>query len=285
MLVGIQGQRGSYSEIAAHKIFGKFGKEVDLRYFSTARACLESLDMKDLSSAVLPVENSIVGNLALHTDLLTRYQVNATQEFYLEVSHSLMVLPSTEISEIFEVRSHPVALDQCRSFIEKYSLRPIPVEDTAGAAKALCEKGEGQAVIASCESAKLYNLKILHSNIQDEQNNYTRFLVFSQGTADIESLTRMGQFNRKVSLAFQLLSHPGALMEVLEIFKKFELDLTKIESRPIPHKPFQYIFFSDFLLGKGNPKTAQKALNDLQKKCLSVHLIGVYPQAKFPPEK
>lgn len=273
MKVGYQGSPGSYSHEALCQYFGA---DHESHGYETSEQVLKALEKNQIHYAILPVENSIVGNVTLNQDLL--YQSNAAviAEHILRIEHCLLVNPGTELKDLSKIASHPIALAQCRDFLDRHKLRAAPDFDTAGAAARIAqEKNSGEGAIASKICAELYGLTILSQEIQKVQNNFTRFWIFTK-----EAPQQAIEGADKISVALTLKHHPGALLEVLKIFGESEVNLTRLESRPDPHNPFRYIFYVDFEGDESSTKIL-KLLEVLQERTLVFKKLGSYKQA-FP---
>ena len=274
MKVAFQGEKGAYSEEAT---LSYFNEEVETIGLPTSEQVFESLLNKDVALAVLPMENSIVGNVSVNLDLLFSEKVFAVGEYYLPIHHHLLALPEAKIEDIKVATSHPIALAQCRDFLLNNNIQALAEYDTAGSAKLLAEKKEKHvAAIGSKLCAEAYGLKVLNDNIQKATTNITRFLVLTR-----EDEIPEGMIQTKTSIAFSAHHHPGALLDCLEIFKKFEINLTKLESRPIITNPFEYIFFVDFQNGIREGKTID-CLSELNKGAHHVKVLGSYKEGLKP---
>ncbi len=274
--VGFQGERGAYSELALQGFFGQQAKPFG---FALSEQVVEALLAKEVDFAILPVENSIVGNVTVNLDLLYSENVEVWGEHFQPIKHCLMALPGTALEEITEAASHPIALSQCRDFLSRHNIRAHAEYDTAGAAKLLRENAKhskGKAIVASELCAKYYDLEILSDQIQNNDTNLTRFLVLSRLGENPNTLTK-----NKTSLAFVTDHKPGALLECLQCFSSHKLNMTKIESRPDPLNPFQYVFFIDFLGDQKNPEVAA-CLLELKKITKTFKILGSYNSAPIP---
>ncbi|MDP8023710.1 MAG: prephenate dehydratase [Nitrososphaeria archaeon] len=265
--VSFQGERGAYSEEA---VINFFGNEVDFLPLPYLSDVFRSVESSSSDYAVVPIENSLEGSVSETYDLLLNSSVKIVGESILRVRHCFMIHPEAELSGIKEVWSHPQALSQCRKFIEKMKLKPVPFYDTAGSAKAISEKGILTAgAIASCRAASFYNLKVVEKGIEDSENNFTRFIVI--GTKEVKK----GQ-NNKTSLIFGTPHSPGSLYRALKVFADSGINLTKIESRPTKAKPWEYYFFVDFV-GNVDDQKVKDALEELKKVTTFIKLLGSYP--------
>jgi prephenate dehydratase len=270
--VAFQGARGAYSEMALLKFFNK---EVEPVGFDLSEQVCEALEESEVNFAILPVENSIVGNVSINIDLLYKHNFFAIGEVYLPIQHCLLVNPGTKLENIKSAYSHPIALSQCRDFLNRHSIKTCPDFDTAGACKLLKERGhENEATIASRLCADVYNLEVLEDHIQKVQNNVTRFLIFIR-ESDVSSEYKQ----EKTSLAFTTKHKPGALLNCLQEFKRFDLNLTKLESRPVPENPFAYIFYVDFI-GALADENVHACLETLKYDTETIKILGSYPQGK-----
>ncbi len=270
--VAFQGERGAFSEIAAKKMFGD---NITISPSFSFEEVFIKVKERKVDFGVLPIENSLYGSIYETYDLLLKYSLTITGELNLQINHHLLASKNLKLSGIKKVFSHPQALGQCSIFLKKLkNAQIIPAYDTAGSALlALKENGVPAAVIASREASEIYNFKVLKSNIQNNKENFTRFLVISKNKISNE-------FNNpKTSICFELKSMPGALFKALSVFALRDVDLLKIESRPIPHKPFQYMFYTDLLGGLEDTKI-KKAMNHLAEISISIKKFGTYEAGK-----
>ncbi|CAM9909327.1 unnamed protein product [Chrysoparadoxa australica] len=274
MKVAFQGEKGAYSEEAT---INYFNEDIETIGLPTSEQVFEALINKDVALAVLPMENSIVGNVSVNLDLLFSEKVFAVGEYYLPIHHHLLAIPGTKVENIKKALSHPIALAQCRDFLLKNEIQAVSEYDTAGSAKLVSEKKDNSlAAIGSKLCAEAYGLEVLNDNIQKATTNITRFLVLTR-----ENEIPEGMIQTKTSIAFSAHHHPGALLDCLEIFKKYEINLTKLESRPIITNPFEYIFFVDFQNGLREKKTIE-CLSELNKGAHHVKVLGSYKEGRKP---
>jgi prephenate dehydratase len=226
-----------------------------------------------VGAAVIPIENSLAGSVAEHFDLLLARAVFIHGEFHLRIVHNLIAAPGVRLTDVRNVYSHPVALDQCRNFFRAHpQVKAIPFYDTAGSVRHIIEAGlKDAAAIAPRKAAKQYGGRVLLAGIEDDRQNYTRFLR-------IDKSKKVGQGANKTSIAFALKNVPGALFKALSVFALRDISLSKIESRPIRGHPWEYVFFVDLL--RGNDEAAQNALRHLGEIAEVVKLLGVYRAAK-----
>lgn len=265
MKVAIQGEAGSFSHEAAKRMLPGCAAVPCAR----SRDVFDLLDRGSVQAAVIPIENSLVGSVTEHFDLLLAHRTFIQREFRLRIVHNLIAAQGTARSDIRQVYSHPVALDQCRDFFRRNpSMEPVPFYDTAGSVKHVIDTGKTEAAaIAGRQAAAVYKGKLLAGDKQ----NFTRFFL-------IQKSRRVLPRANKTSIAFVVKNVPGALCRALGAFAANGIDLVKIESRPIRGKRWQYSFFADLKCGKTS--AAQKALRDLAKVAETVRILGIYPAAR-----
>lgn len=269
MKIAYQGEPGAYSEQALFEYFGK----VDTQPCETFDAVFDAVNSGACASALIPIENSLAGSIHQNYDLLLKNHVQIVGEFLLRVHHCLIALPGVEKSEIRKAISHPQALGQCAEYLRSHGILPQPSYDTAGSVKALKEApSPDTAAIASRQAAELYGMQVLEEGIEDNPENYTRFLVIALEPA------RPGA-EAKTSIVFTLRNEPGALFKALSVFALRDLDLTKIESRPLQGKPWEYLFYIDFI-GAAHEETTRRALDHLAEYALMLRVLGSYPRFK-----
>lgn len=270
--IAFQGERGAFSEIAAKKMFGD---SIIISPSFSFEEVFVKVKNGSVNFGVLPIENSLYGSIFETYDLLLKYSLTIAGELNLQINHHLLAKKNFKLSEIKKVFSHPQALGQCSDFLKKLkNAAAVPAYDTAGSAiLALKENGVPAAVIASREASEIYDFKILKSNIQNNRENYTRFLVISKSRVKKQFAVP------KTSICFELKSIPGALFKALSVFALRDIDLLKIESRPIPHKPFQYMFYTD-LYGSLDDGRIKKALSHLSEISFSIKKFGTYEAGK-----
>ena len=268
--VAFQGERGAYSEAAA---IAHFGPAI------TPYPCAE---FDDLFRAVIdgvcdygmaPIENSLGGSIHRNYDLLLRHDLTIVGEEYFRVVHCLIAQPGVALGEVKRAYSHPQALAQCEGTIERLGLERVVTYDTAGSVKLLQERGimDG-AAIASRRAAEVYGMNVLMEGVEDDTENYTRFLVLSREAAPPPT-TVPG----KTSIVFATINTPGSLFKALSVFALRDIDLTKIESRPLKGKPFDYYFYLDFA-GSLAETRCQKALDHLAEYATLLRVLGSYPR-------
>lgn len=274
MRVAFQGERGAYSEEAIIQHFGRSVEPVPRPYL---RDVFDSIEEGEADLGLVPVENSIEGSIVRTYDLLNDRRLKAQGETVLRVVHCLIVNPGVAKEDVLRVHSHPQALGQCRDYLERHGYEPVSSYDTAGSVKMLKEQDlRDSAAIASRRAAEVYGMEVLDSGIETHQENYTRFLVI--GHEDIQPTSR-----DKTSIAFIVDHRPGTLYTALKAFAENGIDLTKIESRPMLGKPWEYIFFID-VIGHREDSDLSRALRLLKESSRSVKILGSYPQAPKLPE-
>ncbi len=267
--VAFQGERGAYSEAAAMAFFRD---SIDTMPYPTFHQVLESTETDKTDYAVLPVENSLEGSVGESCDLLLNTKLYATGEIYHRIRHCLIGFDGLE--KIDTVYSHPQALGQCRKFIEDHHFKAIPTYDTAGSVKILLElKKDNISCIASRRAAEIYNVPIIKEGIEDNFNNYTRFLVLS-------NQKQVGTPKDKTSIIFSIKHTPGALYNVIEKFHANKINLTKIESRPTKTTPWEYNFYVD-LEGNQNDVVIRDALEKIKQNTIFLKILGSYPRAEI----
>lgn len=272
--IAIQGLEGAYGHEAALNNFVK----PQIIFCPSSEEVFEKIENQSVDLALVPIENSIVGNVSVNTDLFIKYKIKIAAEFFHPVSHCLLGLPNSEIADIKKVYSHPVALGQCRDFLLKNAMEIIDSFDTAGSAKLINEWQDiSKASIASSLASEYYKLRILARDIQSFSKNYTRFCVILPQRHHYYP-SEKGPY--KTSLAFAAAHSPGALLDTLNIFAKYKINLTKIESRPVPQNLFQYVFYIDFLGSSKDPEISE-ALGELKEKVQNLFFFGSYPIGKI----
>jgi chorismate mutase/prephenate dehydratase len=267
--VSFQGERGAYSESAVHAFFDD---NMEVKPCRDLTEVFESVDKKEAQFGVVPIENSLEGSVNQTYDLFLTHNLKVSGEVIIRISHCLIANPDTSLEKVKTVYSHPQALAQCRSFLERLGSELIPTYDTAGSVKMLKEKGlKDAAAIASERAAEIYGMKILAREIEDTPANYTRFFVISK-----EDAPKTGK--DKTSIIFAATHKPGALYHALEEFEKRKINLTKIESRPTKQKPWEYNFYLDFE-GHRTEENCVEALRALGEKASFLKILGSYPKA------
>lgn len=275
MKIAIQGIKGSFHHIVANKYFGQDIELVECMSFTEIPVLLNE---GKVDSAVMAIENSIAGAILPNYALIDEFNLSIEGEVYINIHHHLMALKGQTIEDIKEVWSHPMALLQCRKFFRnKPEFKLIEEKDTAEVAKRIQqEKIKGVAAIASKMAADMYDLQVLKDDIQTIKNNSTRFFILKNSNDSPYHPSKLGNVKDKASVKFVTKHDAGSLAEILDIFGKHELNLTKIQSLPIIEKPWNYAFFidlviEDFVLYKN-------ALHLISKKVKDLKILGEYHQ-------
>ncbi|MBC7254507.1 MAG: prephenate dehydratase [Chloroflexi bacterium] len=268
--VAFQGEPGAYSEQAAMALFSG-AETVPCATFDEV---FEAVAQGTCDHGVVPVENSLAGSIHRNYDLLLQHDLYIVGEHNLRVSHCLIAHPGVRLEEIKRIYSHPQALAQCEHSLRALGrhIETIPAHDTAGSVRLIAERGERDAAaIASARAAAVYGMAILRENLEDEKNNYTRFIALGR-----EPVTPQGE--AKTSLVFAGRNEPGLLFRCLSAFALRNIDLSKIESRPVRGVPWEYFFYLDFI-GSISEERCQRALDQLREMATFVRVFGSYPRA------
>ena len=272
--VAIQGELGAYSHIAVERLY----KDTEIKTCSTFEETFKQAFNDSNYKIVIPIENSLAGRVADIHYLLPKYKLQIHGEYFLPVEHNLLGKLNSKIEDIKYVRSHVQAISQCQNIILKRKFKPIISADTAGSAKDLAEgKDKSIAAIASNLSAKLYNLKILKKNIEDEKGNVTRFLIMGK---NIEQPEYDKSKKYITSCIFRVKSEPSALYKCLGGFATNQVNLTKLESFSVKNTFDQANFYLD-LEGHLEQTGVKKALEELGFHTETLDILGVYESSKF----
>jgi prephenate dehydratase len=276
MRVAFQGEPGAYSEQA---VFNYYGAEVETLPCESFDAVFESIVSGESDSALVPIENSLAGSIHQNYDLLLRHDLHIVGEYLLRVQHCLIALPGVKKEDVKKAISHPQALGQCAGYLRSHGIKAEQVYDTAGSVKMLKESGvRDTAAIASRRAAELYGMQILEEGIEDNAENYTRFLAVGREPiipAALSESKREGE--AKTSIVFTLKNQPGSLFKALSVFALRDIDLTKIESRPLQGKPWEYLFYIDFI-GSTHDEVSKRALDHLGEYAVMLRVLGSYPR-------
>ncbi len=271
--VAIQGEAGSFSHAAALETHGATIRLLPCPSFVELFRAVETAQA---TSGVVPIENTLAGSVHENYDLLSAHALYVVGEAELRIKHCLIAPPRTTLREVRRVASHPVALAQCRRFFGRHpDFVAVPAYDTAGSVRDLMAGAgagavEADAAIASSLAAELYGAAVLEAGIEDHVENYTRFLVVSREPA----ATEQGE-TTKTSLLFALGNGPGTLHRALGVFAVRGLNLTKIESRPIPGHPWEYLFYLD-VTDEGGAHGLAAAIDELRTVASGVRILGTY---------
>ena len=268
--VGFQGERGAYSEAAAVAFFGDSVQPIPHNDFDSV---FEAVTQGENERGVLPIENSLAGSIHRNYDLLLRHNLSIIGEIQLPIAHQLIALPGVTLADVKKVYSHPQALAQCEHSITKLlpQATRISTYDTAGSVKMIKEQNiTDGAGLASAWAANIYEMNIIQPEMQDDPENYTRFVVVSP-----TPISPQGE--AKTSIVFSMDNVPGSLFKSLAVFALRDIDLTKIESRPLQGKRWQYFFYIDFI-GSQTEERCKNALNHLQEITSFFRVLGSYPR-------
>ena len=266
MRLAYQGEPGAYSEAAALQYGGAQAETLPCKSFEDV---FDAVTQRRATHGVVPLENSIGGTIHRNYDLLLDHDLSINGEVELDVVHCLQALPGTKIGDVKVVYSHPQALAQCERYLKDLGATVEAVYDTAGGAKLVAEqKLAGAAALASRRAADVFGLEVLQEAVQDFEFNITRFAIIG-GAPPADA--------NKTTIVFALPSTPGALFKALSVFALRDIDLTKIESRPLAGKPWEYLFYIDFA-GYASDAACARALEHLSEYALTLRVLGAYPR-------
>jgi prephenate dehydratase len=280
MKVAIQGELGSFSHEAAQRML----PQCTVVPCARSAEVFERVERGSVGAAVIPIENTLAGTVAEHADLMVARDVFIQGEYLLRIVHNVIAAPGVRLKSLRRVLSHPVALDQCRNFFHRHPrIEAVPFYDTAGSVKHVMENGlRDSAGIAGRLAAREYSGKIIEAGIEDEKSNFTRFFLIRRVGGGVRK--KEAGYHRliprdanKTSIAFKVKNVPGALFKSLSVFALRDISLSKIESRPMRGRPWEYVFYVDFLRGDDEP--AQNALRHLGEVAEFVKVLGIYPAA------
>ncbi|HET7437658.1 MAG TPA: prephenate dehydratase [Thermoanaerobaculia bacterium] len=268
-----QGERGAFSEKAATRLLGHDVALLPCRSFEEMFA---SVGEGAADCCVAPIENSLAGSIHRNYDLLLASQLTVAGETNLRIVHNLIARGGATLEGIRRVYSHPVALAQCGRFLRDLrGVEAVPVHDTAGAVRLVLERdSDEEAAIASAEAATLYGGNVLAPGIEDHAQNFTRFLLLTHASRSLPVQEPARRW--KTSLVFRVPNQPGSLHRALGAFAMFDIDLAKIESRPVEGRPWEYAFYLD-LIGRRDEPHIARALENLTAMAETVQVLGSYP--------
>lgn len=268
--VAIQGYEGCFHQIVAQNYLGR---DIEILPCATFRQLTNAVEQGEAEYGVMAIENSIAGSILPNLGLLQRSRLKAIGEYYLMIRQNLMVLPGVEFADIREVHSHPMALLQCADYLDRHPWKLVETEDTALSARHIAERGSRSvAAIAGDLAAELFGLKIIAPDIHTIRNNYTRFLILRKEDQSIDP-----QAN-KASLYFKTDHRHGSLMKVLNAMEDSTINMTKLQSSPIPSEPWHYMFHVDMefeSLGDYN-----RVIDLMQRASEELHVYGVYQKGE-----
>lgn len=265
--VACQGVEGAYSQLACEKLF----RLPDIFYFNNFDAVFSAIEKGLCRYGIIPLENSTAGSVNKVYDLMMRHNFRIVRSVRLKVDHNLLVKPGTKMEDIQEIYSHEQAINQCARYLQKFSgVKIIPCENTAMAARYVSEAGGGAAALSSRSCAKLYGLSCLEESVQDQGNNYTRFICISKELEIYPGADR-------TSLMMVLPHTPGSLYKVLSRFYALGINLNKLESRPLPERDFEFMFYFDLDTPVYSPQFIQ-LMGELQNICEEFSYLGSYSE-------
>lgn len=277
--VAFQGEKGAFSQMAVEQLLGTDAQVVPCQRFEDV---FRSLAEGRVDAAVVPIENTLHGSVHENYDHLLNFDLPIMAETHVRISHALIAPPGVGFTDLKRVFSHPVALNQClRFFADNAQLERVPFYDTAGSVKMIMEEGfSDAAAIASVKAADIYGAKILKRNIEDDPGNFTRFFLLNRPGSD--PCPADASQSWKTSLVFSTKNVPGALFRCLSVFALRDIDLVKIESRPLRGKPWEYLFYLDFA-GRIDEPRVEKALGHLAELSDFLRVLGCYPTTPQAP--
>ena len=276
--VSFQGELGAFSQVAARQLAGE---ECILVPLPTFQEVFESVASGKCQAAVIPIENTLHGSIHENYDHLLRFDLPIRGETFVRIVHNLIAPPGVRFSDIKRIYSHPVALNQCRHFLDAHpNAQRIPFYDTAGSVKMVMDQSLTDAgAIASAAAASIYGAKILRKSIEDDRENYTRFFLLERPKRAKKSPERTANTKYKTTVVFTVRNVAGALFRSLSAFALRDLNMTKIESRPLRGKPWEYLFYLDFIGHQDDP-VAKNALGHLAELADTLRVLGCYPAAR-----
>ena len=272
--IAFQGERGAFSEDAARQLLGPNIQTVACRTFEEMFAAVSS---GGADAAAVPIENSLAGSVRKNYDLLMEHDLTIIGETNVRIIHHLIAPRGVSLSHLRRVHSHPVALAQCERFLRANpQLDVCPAYDTAGSVKMIVDGNTGEdAAIAGATAAEVYGAAIIAESIEDNPQNFTRFLLLCRPDRAAGIKTRVKDDQRKTSIVFRVANKPGGLFRSLAAFALRDIDLAKIESRPIEGRPWEYSFYLD-LIGDQSEPHVERALANLAELAESVRVLGSY---------
>ena len=269
-----QGELGAFSHKA---VMDLLGPEVVVQPRQRFEDVFAALRDREADAAVIPIENTLHGSVHENYDHLLQFDFRIVAETNVRIVHNLIAAPGVRFKDVKRVFSHPVALNQCLDFFKANpQIVREPFYDTAGSVKMVMSEGlQDAAAIASAVSAEIYGAKILKRSIEDDRQNFTRFFLLRRADQRPLVLDQQGKKGWKTSLVFTIRNQPGSLFKALSAFALRELSMIKIESRPLRGKPWEYLFYVDFL-GNTEDERVQRALSHLQELADLLRVLGCY---------
>ncbi len=281
MRVAFQGELGAFSQQAIQQLLGKRARPEPYQWFDKVFAALASKKPgARVDAAVIPIENTLHGSVHENYDLLLKHDFVITAETNVRIVHNLIGPPGMTAQKVTQVYSHPVALNQCQEFFAGHpEIQREAFYDTAGSVKMIMEQQpEGAAAIASELAAETYHAKILKKGIEDDRQNYTRFFLLEPGGSLPRNPRDAREKPWKTSLVFTTKNIPGAFFRAMAAFALRDLNLSKIESRPLRGKPWEYLFYVDFIGNQDDPNV-RNALSHLGEMADFLRVLGCYRSA------
>jgi prephenate dehydratase len=271
--VSIQGFEGSFHQEAARHFHGR---DVEVICCATFREVIKiAASKKESEGGVMAIENSIAGSILPNYNLLQKSDLKIIGEVYLHIKQNLLVNPGVQLQDIKEVHSHPMAIQQCLDFLDKYNWRLVETEDTALSAKHIHKHHSKHiAAIASKLAAEIYHLEMIAPNIHTLKNNYTRFLIL-QRAAEVKEVVGAN----KASINFHTDHSKGSLAKVLNTIADAGINLSKLQSMPIPGSDFRYSFHADMEFD--SKQQLYKALEEVKKRTAELQVLGIYRNGKI----
>ena len=268
MKIAIQGEFGAFSHEAALKML----PACLVVPCAISAEVFDKLLKRKVDGAVIPIENSLAGPVTEHYDLLLAHPVHIHREYLLRIRHNLIAAPGVKLKNVRRIFSHPVALAQCREFFRKSrGIEAVSFYDTAGSVKhVITNRLSDAAAIAGRQAALEYGGTILKTGLEDKKQNFTRFFLISRRPHRDKNAD-------KTSLAFSIKNQPGALFKALSVFALRDISLSKIESRPVKGRPWEYVFYADIM--RGDDEAARNAVRHLEEICDFVKILGIYRSA------
>ncbi len=279
MLVAFQGERGAFSEEAARRLLGP---EIEVMPCPRFEDVFRALHDRKADSAVIPIENTLHGSVHENYDHLLHFDLPIVGETSVRIVHNLIAPPGVTFGKVRRVFSHPVALNQCLDFFADHPhLEKVPFYDTAGSVKMVMTEGlKDAAAIASGVAAEIYGARVLRRSIEDDRRNFTRFFALRRPADARRAVVRAPKGAQwKTSVVFSTRNVPGSLFRSLSAFALRDLNLAKIESRPLRGKPWEYLFYLDFI-GRVDDPVCRNALGHLRELADLLRILGCYPRGE-----
>lgn len=280
--IAIQGEFGSNHHIVCTKLFPQ--KSYDVFYASSFSKLFSAIQNNEADLGIVAIENTIAGSIAENYDLLSASSTRVISEAFLHVHHCLIGLPGTTFDHVKVVYSHEMALKQCAEFLTKHHIEACEFYDTAGAVPYVQKLSDPSiAAIAPEQAARLHRMTVIQKNIETNHHNFTRFLVITSKTNASFDIKSKKSPRQKVMIEFELQHKPGTLAKVLALLASHHCNLTKIESRPITAKPWEYKFYLEFIVDI-RALSSKKIIQDLQRCTHQLHIFGIFtPGKNFEP--